>query len=403
MRFSTSTVSAVAVSLLAKDVLAGHAHRHKSVSAPLALEVFTQSAPVSIVTDEYVETITSTIYVTVEWPPASTSAQPTTTSSVTTTTSETSTVVAPTSSVTPVAAPPAPVVSSAAVAPIIVIPTTLVAVTRPKPTTAAPAPAPTTPAPAPEPATTTTPAPAPATTTPAAAAIGKKGVPYNTASLVSAFGDNIAWAYNWDSSPDGLSGPLNYVPMLWSDTDGFTKQWKSNADAAIAAGSTHLLSFNEPDLAAQSNLAFGDAASSYITYMQPYAGKAKLVSPAVTNGGGSMGLTYLENFMSSCKDLGCTVDTVAIHWYGDANNLGDLKTHVTQAHASANKDGGNRPIWLTEFGASGSDADVATFLSSAVEWLESQSFVERYAYFMASDGVMLSGTSLSSIGEAFIS
>jgi hypothetical protein len=233
--------------------------------------------------------------------------------------------------------------------------------------------------------------------------MGRKGVPYNVASLVTPFVPGVAWAYNWDSTSYGLDSRVEYVPMLWSNTPSFTNQWKKNAQSAIASGSTHLLSFNEPDLSSQSNLAVSDAASSFMKYMQPFAGSAKLVSPAVTNGGGSMGLTYLENFMSTCKNLGCTVDAVAIHWYGSVNNLADLQAHVTSAFKSGNKDGGSRPVWLTEFAVlDGSDADVAKFITSAVAWLNAQSFVERYSYFMAADGRLLSGSSLSTQGKAFI-
>jgi hypothetical protein len=61
--------------------------------------------------------------------------------------------------------------------------------------------------------------------------------------------------------------------------------WEANANAAIAAGSKYLLAFNEPDLSSQANMSPSQAAASYKKYMMPFAGKAKLVSPAITNGG----------------------------------------------------------------------------------------------------------------------
>lgn len=72
------------------------------------------------------------------------------------------------------------------------------------------------------------------------------------------------------------------------------------------------MSFNEPDDSSQSDLTPEAAAAAYKTYMQPYAGKAKLGAPAVTNGGGSMGLDWLAAFLDACD--GCTIDFVAIHW-----------------------------------------------------------------------------------------
>jgi hypothetical protein len=76
----------------------------------------------------------------------------------------------------------------------------------------------------------------------------------------------------------------------------------SNAQAAIDTGSTHLLAFNEPDLWSQgasflrllpslrlrltlvtANMAVTASVAGWKAYMSPFVGKAKLVSPAVTN------------------------------------------------------------------------------------------------------------------------
>jgi hypothetical protein len=166
------------------------------------------------------------------------------------------------------------------------------------------------------------------------------------------------------------------------------------ASKAIAAGSTHLLGFNEPDLASQSNLDYSTAAQGWTTYMEPFAGKAKLVSPAVTNGGSPMGLTWLKNFLGSCSS--CTVDAVAIHWY-NGGDAAAFKQYVSDAYAA----GGNRPVWVTEFQASGSVAEQQAFLTEVMAWMDSSSMVERYAYFMASDGILCTGNSLSALGNTF--
>jgi prepilin-type processing-associated H-X9-DG protein len=124
--------------------------------------------------------------------------------------------------------------------------------------------------------------------------------------------------------------------MLWGIGE-HANNWEKFADKAIAAGSKHLLAFNEPDHTGQANIGFADAASAYLQYMQPYAGKVKLGSPAVTNGGSPMGLAWLESFLGSCTT--CTVDFIAIHWYngGDASAF---KEYVQKAY----KSGGNRPV-----------------------------------------------------------
>lgn len=55
------------------------------------------------------------------------------------------------------------------------------------------------------------------------------------------------------------------------------------------------------------------AAALWMTNMEPYAGKVKLVGPAVTNGGG---VQWLEQFLGNCT--ACTIDAIAMHWYDTA-------------------------------------------------------------------------------------
>lgn len=281
--------------------------------------------------------------------------------------------------------------------------------TTPKPVTSAPAvvkpittPAPvvvpTTPAPVVVP-TTLVPAPQPTTATPAPVVnnANKRGLAYNDATLLSAFlgaNSKISWSYNWGSGTAAIPSGLEYVPMLWG-LGQHVNGWSSAATKAIANGATHLLGFNEPDLGAQSNLSPAAAADGWKTNMQPFAGKAKLGSPAVTNGGNPMGLTWLSSFISQCN--GCTIDFVAVHWYngGDATAF---KAYMTNAYAA----GGNRPLWITEFEASGDDAQKAAFLQDVMPWLDSQPFVERYAYFGAFNGNLLgSGNTLSVLGKTY--
>jgi hypothetical protein len=228
----------------------------------------------------------------------------------------------------------------------------------------------------------------------------KRGVSYNDASLLSGFtsgGSQVSWAYNWGDSSSGLTG-LAYVPMLWG-LGSFTNGWTAAANAAIAAGSTAILTFNEPDLSSQANLDYETAAQGFMDYVQQFAGKVKLGAPAVTNGGAPMGLTYMQNFLGACKTKGCTIDFVCIHWY-NGGTADDFKTYVQNAYTQS----GNLPVWITEFQAPGDAAEQIAFLQEVIPWLDSQSFVEKYAYFMASDGILLSaGSTLSTLGETFAS
>ena len=72
-------------------------------------------------------------------------------------------------------------------------------------------------------------------------------------------------------------------------------------------------SSNEPDNPSQANLSPSQCVTVYKNYMQPYYGTVQLGTPAVTNGGGSKGLTYLDNFLSLCT--GCTYNFVNVHFF----------------------------------------------------------------------------------------
>ncbi len=248
----------------------------------------------------------------------------------------------------------------------------------------------------------------PATPTPAAPAMSygtsKRGLAYNSAALTGAFaGRSMSWAYNWADKPDGALGSgIEFVPMLWGEKK--FGDWATAAKSALAAGAKHMLSFNEPDLAEQANMNAATAAAAHIKYMNPYAGQAKIGSPAVTNGGPSggtdgMGLGWLRNFFDRCNG-NCKVDFLAFHWYDSADNVAYFKNYVSDVIKLA-KEKGVQKVWLTEFAAAGSDAQVAKFLAEVLPWMDSNDAIERYAYFMCSDGRLVNGNSLSTVGKAY--
>jgi hypothetical protein len=262
---------------------------------------------------------------------------------------------------------------------------------------AAPAPAASAPAAAPA---------APAASAPAASAPSysggsgsgiKGGVAYETTNQVQPFigQPRIGWCYNWNANPGSLSGNIEYIPTLWGLDNAHLGSWVDAGNAAISKGATAVVGFNEPDHKEQANLDAGQAASAYKQYITSnFQGKAKLVSPSVTNGPAPMGLDYLSRFMSACSD--CGIQAVNIHWYDSSNNVAYFKSHIQNAY-----DQFKLPIWLTEFGTT--DGNDQAFLAEVLPWLDSQPFVERYAYFMAKEGVLLSGGALSAAGKTYAS
>ncbi|CAK3901569.1 glycoside hydrolase family 128 [Lecanosticta acicola] len=230
---------------------------------------------------------------------------------------------------------------------------------------------------------------------------GKRGLGYNDASLLTCFegSSEISWAYNWEAVSKGLTG-FTYIPTLWGDSDTWTSSWSEDAKSAISSGSTHLFSFNEPDLAAQSNLSPAAAAAAYKTYMNPLSGQAKLCAPSVTNGVGTdaapMGIPWLKEFNSACGGA-CKIDCYNFHWYDSASNIDYFKEYVNNATSLAD----GKPIFISEFGATGSDDEINTFLETVMPWMDSNDNIAGYAYYMASSGLLVSGTEPSTYGSTY--
>ncbi|KAH9838068.1 uncharacterized protein C8Q71DRAFT_705901 [Rhodofomes roseus] len=225
----------------------------------------------------------------------------------------------------------------------------------------------------------------------------KKGLSFNDASLTHHFtSSEVSWAYNWGQTYSGsLPANVMYIPMLWSDASASTSTWHTNAQAAINKGAEYILGFNEPDLNAQANMTPEQAASAWMTYMQPFAGKAKLVGPAITNGAAPMGEAWLDEFISLCTK--CTIDVYAMHIYDAATNEAYYKQYIS-SFASKYK----KPVWVTEFGATGSASQVNTFLGSMVSYLDGLEGVGAYAWFMDEAGNLVnSDGTLTSLGKTY--
>ncbi|TFY62036.1 hypothetical protein EVJ58_g4133 [Rhodofomes roseus] len=226
----------------------------------------------------------------------------------------------------------------------------------------------------------------------------KRGLSFNDASLTEQFtSSQISWAYNWGQTYSGnLPDNVTFIPMLWSDSDTYTSTWQTNAQAAIDNGTEYLMSYNEPDLNTQANMTPKQAASSWMTYMEPFAGKAKLVGPAITNGGSPMGEAWLDAFIGNCTQ--CTIDVYAMHIYDSATNEAYYQQYISDFASKYNK-----TVWVTEFGATGSDSQVQTFLGDMVGFLDGLDGVGAYAWFMDEVGNLVNNDgSLTSLAETYV-
>ncbi|KAL8281813.1 hypothetical protein RB600_005321 [Gaeumannomyces tritici] len=287
------------------------------------------------------------------------------------------------------------------------------AVKAPEPKSSAPppppasAPAPATPAPQPpaKPAEPNTGNSNSGSSSPAPATGGnKRGLSYNEASLTAPFlgsGNKLSWAYNWGQRPDGLSAAgIDYVPMLWGPIDMHTNTWKKNAEDALNKGAKSLLSFNECDFPSQCNKSPAEAAAAHIQWMNPYASRASISSPSITNSNiAGQGLDWLRAWVQACNGQ-CKFDFCAAHWYSPPNPA-DLLGHLDKVHEICQ----GKPVWLTEFAPI--SGDKAKFLADVMKELDTNpkySYVQRYAYFMVGvgdDKLMSSASALNTVGQTF--
>lgn len=246
---------------------------------------------------------------------------------------------------------------------------------------------------------------------------GKRGLAYNPSSgnldMWSGY-SQLSWGYNWGDTPQGLPSKLQYVPTLWGTASVHSANWASAVKATTSgSGTNYLMSFNEPDNEGQANMDVGSAVAAFNQYMKPYASdKVLLGSPSVTNGAGTnsagipQGLDWLSPFLQQCT--GCPISFVSIHWYGCQNgcpvssDVSDFQSHVQSAiEAAVNPATGQKVlVWVTEFQ---SFTDPERFLGEILPWLDGHSGVERYAYFMATDGILVSGGSVNAVGAKYAS
>ncbi|KAF1839974.1 glycoside hydrolase family 128 protein [Cucurbitaria berberidis CBS 394.84] len=214
----------------------------------------------------------------------------------------------------------------------------------------------------------------------------------------------VTWMYDWEAVIDGDAISLEYVPLLHSNEAWCTEGWFNNiANAQKKYQVSHVLAFNEPDQTGGggTNMAVGDAVAAYRKYIQPLAKQGlRLGSPAVTNGNeANKGINWLKQFVAGCSD--CQIDFVVAHYYA-WDKAEDFKNYLKNFHQTFNK-----PLWVTEFGVTEGNADA--FLAQVLPWLDSQDWIERYAYHMVAPSsgsqwlINAAGSGLSSTGQVYAS
>jgi hypothetical protein len=242
------------------------------------------------------------------------------------------------------------------------------------------------------------------------------GYGYHSEADISAVSSGLSWWYNWYYQPENsvknvyTNYNMEFVPMIWGDGSDFKQ-----ADTVISQHSdiVAILGFNEPNFSGQANLTPRQAAEAW-PKIEAIADKyqLKIGSPAVNycgtcvEDGGiifSDPVEYLDSFFAACA--GCQVDFITVHWY--ACDVGALQWYIGLFKKY------KKPIWLTEFACWEGNSityDIQkSYLIGAVDYLENDTSVERYAWFTGrSNGgpfidllAPASGV-LSSLGEIYV-
>lgn len=184
----------------------------------------------------------------------------------------------------------------------------------------------------------------------------------------------IKWYWHWQDGPNPLfNGKLEWVPCFWGPK--YWNDWNQRKQEMKGNLPKHILSFNEPEIPSQSNLDPKYAAKLHMQELEPYAKKGvKISSPQMV-----YKTEWLVEFMDECNKLGCTIDFIAIHWYGTYHDMAAFKKWIKTIHKTFNK-----PIWVTEYGvtaASGSNmAAIKKFHMDATTWMQKVKYVKRAAW-----------------------
>ncbi|OCF38037.1 hypothetical protein I316_00261 [Kwoniella heveanensis BCC8398] len=299
----------------------------------------------------------------------------------------------------PVSSPAAPPVDTAVVSPVQSAPAAYSTSAAPPPVSQPVASAPASSALGP-PAST-----APAGGTSAGGAGGPLGIGIdNTSGVQLADAPGLSWYWNWGVTPFAM-GTVEFVACVWGE------EMANGFDGTVPAGTTHIMSFNEPDMGPDVGGCdikdVAKAASLHQAWTSKLSSDVRIGSPAVARGGD---VTWFTPWVTACAG-NCRYDFVPIHFYGD-------KVEDMIAYIKAFPSGG-KPIWVTEFDCQDFGRNyVCTaeesqyFMETAIAWFrgEGASIVERWAWFGAfpkfadqSFGLLTADGAVNPTGQHYLS
>lgn len=202
----------------------------------------------------------------------------------------------------------------------------------------------------------------------------------------SALGAAVSWSYDWSNElPSQLTEEqfgiydMEFIQMVWNgnyNPDNLRNYKRLHPEAE------YILAFNEPNLVDQANMTPAEAAALWpdLKALADELGM-KLISPAMNYGtleGYSDPYKWLDEFFAQPGVSLDDVHGIAIHCY--MGSVSALKNYVDGFRKYG------KPIWLTEF-CNWDNGNVSLqtqmkFMVEAINYLESDDDVARYAWFI---------------------
>ena len=203
---------------------------------------------------------------------------------------------------------------------------------------------------------------------------------------------DAGWYYNWNLNGNPQPN-TEYVPMAWGASGAFPS---AISQMIAKKKTTQILGFNESDNC-------NDQSGQYNNLCQPSVAVAfyenlmstgvRLGSPAPREEGPT---GWLKEFNTIAKSKDVRFDFVAVHWYDWGSNPASTPNATPEqiftrfkAYLQNVYNLYKLPIWITEFNANPNrpNATHEAFLNLALPFLDTLSYVERYAYFQPNGGV----------------
>jgi len=195
------------------------------------------------------------------------------------------------------------------------------------------------------------------------------------------------WHYDWGNS-DSSTFNAEYTPMSWG-AGGANDQADIDNYKSIDKA-THVMGFNEADncngqSGQWNNLCIPDTAITL--YRNLMKTGLRLVSPGCREEAWN---DWLDTFNILAVQQNTRIDVIAVHWYDWGGNPANtpnanpqgifnrFRNYLNNVHNLY-----NLPIWITEFNGNVNRTDSVNFefMKLALPYLDSISYIERYAWY----------------------